>query len=144
MTTEDEIRRAVAILDSQRAQLESLSRQDELIQLSIEEHLRAKETTERCRKAGKGTEVLVPVGAGTFLFMSLTNDGKALINVGSDIVLEEDIDKVLEKIDKRIKQLSDANKNLVERIAELDKQVNTQTNFVQNLYNKLKDENPEG
>ena len=140
MTTEDEVRRAVAVLDTQRSQLESLARQEELLQLSLEEYMRAKETISRYRQAGKGAEILVPVGAGAFLIAQVKEDSKALINVGSDIVFEEGVDRATERLDERIKQLEEAIESLGERVVDMDNRVKVQTSFVQDLYDKLEKE----
>lgn len=140
MTTEDEVRRAVAVLDTQRSQLESLARQEELLQLSLEEYMRAKETISRYRQAGKGAEILVPVGAGAFLIAQVKEDSKALINVGSDIVFEEGVDRATERLDERIKQLEEASESLGERVVDMDNRVKVQTSFVQDLYDKLEKE----
>jgi prefoldin alpha subunit len=140
VTTEDEVRRAVAVLDTQRAQLESLARQEELLQLSLEEYMRAKETVSRYREAGKDAEILVPVGAGAFLIAQVKEDSKALINIGSDIVFEEGVDKATERLEERIKQLEEASKSLGERVVDMDNRVKVQTSFVQDLYDKLEKE----
>ena len=65
--SETELRRAVSVLDQYRAQLETFQRQQEVLTLSLEELMRAKETMTRYKKAGKGAEVLFPVGANAFL-----------------------------------------------------------------------------
>src|SRR6266511_3381867 len=102
-----ELRRAVTILDQYRAQLESLQRQQEVLALSLEELMRAKETMSRYRKAGKGAEVLVPVGANAFLFGQVADAGKVLIGIGSDVLLEEPIPKAMERLDARIRGLQE-------------------------------------
>lgn len=140
MTTEDEVRRAVTMLDNQRAQLESLARQEELLQLSLEEYMRAKETVSRYTQAGKGAEILVPVGGGAFLIAEIKEHSKALVNVGSDLVFEETVDKAIERLDERIKQLEEATKSVGERVMEMDNRVKVQTGFVQDLYEKLEKE----
>jgi prefoldin alpha subunit len=138
MNNEEEVRRAAAVLDSQRAQLESLARQEEILQYSLEELLRARETVGNARQAGKGTEALVPVGAGAFLFMNVKDSDKALMSIGSDLVLEESVDKVLEKLDARVKEIEEASKTLSEKISDLDDRVGVQARFVQDLYDRAK------
>jgi len=138
MSDEDEIRRAAAVLDSQRAQLETLARQEEIFQYSLEELLRARETVSSARKAGNGAEALVPVGAGAFLFMDVKVSDKALMSIGSDLVLEESVDKVLERLDARVKEIEEASKTLSEKITDLDDRVRVQARFVQDLYDRAK------
>jgi len=142
MKSEEEVRRAALVLDSQRTQLENLARQEEILQLSLEELLRARETVSRTKQAGKGAEVLVPVGAGAFLIMNVKEENKALVNIGTDIVLEESADKVIERLETRIKEIEEANKGLSERISDLDDRVRVQARFVQDLYDKMKKEGP--
>lgn len=142
MKSEEEVRRAALVLDSQRTQLENLARQEEILQLSLEELLRARETVSRTKQAGKGAEVLVPVGAGAFLIMNVKEENKALVNIGTDIVLEESADKVIERLETRIKEIEEANKGLSERISDLDDRVRVQARFVQDLYDKMKKEAP--
>jgi prefoldin alpha subunit len=138
MSNEEEVRRAAAVLDSQRAQLETLARQEEILQYSLEELLRARETVGNARQAGKGIEALVPVGAGAFLFMNVKDSDKALMSIGSDLVLEESVEKVLEKLDARVKEIEEASKSLSEKISDLDDRVRVQTRFVQDLYDRSK------
>ncbi len=142
MSTEDEVRRAATVLDNQRAQLEGLARQEEILQYSLEELLRTRETVNNTKKAGKGAEVLVPVGAGAFLSMNIKETDRALMTIGSDLVVEENVDKVLERLDVRIKEIEDANKSLSERISDLDNRVRVQARFVQDLYDKVKNGAP--
>jgi prefoldin alpha subunit len=138
MSNEEEVRRAAAVLDSQRAQLEGLARQEEILQYSLEELLRARETVNNARLAGKGTETLVPVGAGAFLFVNLKDSDKALMSIGSDLVLEESVDKVLEKLDARVKEIEEASATLSEKISDLDDRVRIQARFVQDMYDRVK------
>src|SRR5436309_12707707 len=101
--SETDLRRAVTILDQYRAQLESLQRQQEVLSLSLEELMRAKETLSRFQKAGKEAEILVPVGANAFVFGQVADASRALIGIGSDVVLKEPIPKAVERLDGRIR-----------------------------------------
>ena len=132
MSLEEEVRRAAYVLDTQRTQLEGFAQQQEL--------LRARETITRTREAGQGAEVLVPTGGGAFLCMTVKDDKNALMNVGSDLVFAESIDKVIDRLDARIKEMEDANKSVAERILDVDNRVKVQTKYVQDLYDRLKKE----
>jgi len=64
---ESDLRRGIAVLDQYREQIEALAQQQDLVRISLEEHLRAKETLTQYRQAGRGAEVLVPIGANSFV-----------------------------------------------------------------------------
>jgi len=137
--SETDLRRAVTILDQYRAQLESLQRQQEVLSLSLEELMRAKETLSRYQKAGKEAEILVPVGANAFVFGKVADASRALIGIGSDVVLKEPIPKAVERLDGRIRNLQEAAGSLSQRVAELDARVSAQEEFVQGAYERLED-----
>ena len=51
--SETELRRGIAVLDQYRAQIETLAQQQEIIRISLEEHMRARETLVRYREIGR-------------------------------------------------------------------------------------------
>jgi len=138
--SEAELRRAVSVLDAYRAQFDALQKQQEILALSLEEMMRARETMARYKQAGKGAEILVPVGGNAFLFGQIANADRAVIGIGSDVLVEEPIPAALERIDGRIKQVQEAVGGLGQRIADLDARVQAQSEFVQGVYEKLSGE----
>ncbi len=135
--SEAELRRAVNVLDAYRAQLDALQKQQEILALSLEEMMRARETMARYQKAGEGAEVLVPVGGNAFLFGKVADPDRAIVGIGSDVLVEESIPAALERIDARITQVQEAVGGLAQRIADLDARVQAQSEFVQGVYEKL-------
>jgi prefoldin alpha subunit len=134
---EAELRRGLAVLDQFREQLEALAQQQEIVRVSLEEHLRAKETLLRYKEAGKGAEVLVPVGANSFLVAEVKEAEKAFVGIGSDLVVFDEIPKQVERIDARIKSISEAMAAIGQRLAELQQRAENQGAAVQNLYDRL-------
>ena len=135
--SEAELRRGLAVLDQYREQLETLAQQQEIVRVSLEEHMRARETLVRYQQAGKGAEVLVPVGANAFVVAEVKDPEKALVGVGSDIVLFDDIPKQLERLDARIKSIGEAMAAIGQRLAELQERAETQSASVQGMYDRL-------
>ena len=135
--SEAELRRGLAVLDQYREQLEALAQQQEIVRVSLEEHMRARETLLRYEQAGKGAEILVPVGANAFLVAEVKDPAKAFVGVGSDLVLFDDIPKQLERLDGRIKSIGDAMTAIGQRLAELQQRAENQSASVQGLYDRL-------
>lgn len=134
---ETELRRGLAVLDQYREQLEALAQQQEIIRVSLEEHMRAKETLLRYKEAGKGAEVLVPVGANSFLVAEVKDAAKAFVSIGSDLIVFDDIPKQVERIDARIKSISEAMGAVGARLAELQQRAESQGAAMQSLYDRL-------
>jgi len=135
--SEAELRRGLAVLDQYREQLEALAQQQEIVRVSLEEHMRARETLLRYEQAGKGAEILVPVGANAFLVAEVKDPANAFVGVGSDLVLFDDIPKQLERLDGRIKSIGDAMTAIGQRLAEIQQRAENQSASVQGLYDRL-------
>jgi len=135
--SEADLRRGLAVLDQYREQLEALAQQQEIVRVSLEEHMRAKETLLRYKEAGKGAEVLVPVGANAFLVAEVKDAEKAFVGVGSDVILFDEIPKQIERIDARIKSISDAMSAIGQRLADIQQRAESQGAAVQGLYDRL-------
>ena len=136
-SSETDLRRGMAILEQYRAQIESLAQQQEIVRLSLEEHLRAKETLSRYREAGKGAEVLVPVGANAFVVSEVRDPEKALIGTGSDLIVYDAIPSQIERLEARITSISEAANAIGQRLAELQRRADAQGAFVQEAYESL-------
>ncbi len=134
---EAELRRGLAVLDQYREQLEALAQQQEIVRVSLEEHMRAKETLLRYKEAGKGAEVLVPVGANSFLVAEVKDPQKAFVGIGSDLIVFDEIPSQIERLDARIKSISEAMATIGQRLAELQQRAESQGAAVQNLYDQL-------
>jgi len=135
--SEAELRRGLAVLDQYREQLESLAQQQEIVRVSLEEHMRARETLVRYQEAGKGAEVLVPVGANAFVMAEVKDATKALMGIGSDLIVFDEIPKQIERLDARIKSISEAVGAIGQRLAELQQRAENQSASVQSLYDRL-------
>ncbi len=136
-TSESELRRGLAVLDQYREQLEGLAQQQEIVRVSLEEHMRARETLLRYQQAGKGSEVLVPVGANAFLVAEAKEADKAFVGIGSDLIVYDEIPKQLERLDARIKQISEAANAIGQRLADLQQRAEAQGALVQGMYDNL-------
>lgn len=130
----DELQSAVAEYEALRAQLEALAQQNELLRMSLEEHVRAKETMTRFQKGGEGAEILVPVGANSFLFAQIKDPDKAIIGIGSDLTVEEDMNTAVKRLEGQIEEIESTLKALAERMVEFSQKVEEKSGLVRELY----------
>ena len=134
---ETDLRRGMAVLDQLREQIEAFAQQQEIVRISLEEHLRARETITRYREAGKGAEVLVPVGANSFLVGQSKDTDRAFVSIGSDLLVFDDIPKQIERLDARIKSITEAANAIGQRLGEMQRRAENQGAAVQDLYDRL-------
>ena len=131
-----ELRRAVANLELVRAQMENLGRQEELLRITLEEVARARETLLRAKDAGEGSELLMPIGANSFVFGSLRDPGRVIVGIGSDVAIELPTDDAIGRLEARVKAIEEAERGLAARMQELSVAEEETSAKVQELYAK--------
>lgn len=131
---EEQLREAVGKLDLARAQLEGLVRQSEIIRMSLEEHMRAKETISRYRDTQSGDSLLVPVGANCFVFANVESKEEVICGLGSDVAMKDSVEGAISRLDKRIKMIVESEEELGKKITELDSEVAKLSEDVQKKY----------
>ena len=141
-SAEVDLRRAMANLEVIRTQMETLARQEEVLRVTLEEIVRARETLQRATQAGVGAEILMPIGANSFVFGSLTSADRVIVGIGSDVALDLRIPAAIERIDARMKAIEEAEQGLANRMAELDAAAQERSTEVQELYAKAQGKAP--
>jgi prefoldin alpha subunit len=107
MTTEEEITRNLTLIEYYKQQLESIDMQLQYLQTTLTDYQRAKMTVGQLHDTDENSELLIPVGAGTFVNASLKNTSNVLIGVGAGIVLEKTVDEAVMKLDERMKRIQE-------------------------------------
>jgi prefoldin alpha subunit len=104
---EEEITRNLTLIEYYKQQLESIDMQLQYLQSTLADYQRAKMTVEQLHAVDENSELLIPVGAGTFINGSLKNASNVLIGVGAGIVIEKTIDEAVLKLEERIKRIQE-------------------------------------
>jgi len=121
---EQELRQAMSTLELFRAQLESIAENQQLIQISLEELGRARETLNQFQNAKEGDELLVPIGGNSFVFAKVATNAKAIVGIGTGISVEKSMDEAIKTMDDRSKELLDTMKKLNDRRLAIEAQAN--------------------
>lgn len=119
---QNKLEQSLAALEIQKGYIESLTKQIEMIQLTLSEHERAKETIAQYKKLKAGHELLIPIGANNFVFAKKTNAKKAIVGIGANISIEEDLDKANERIEMKLKMLQEKGDELTQQLVNVQQQ----------------------
>jgi len=140
MVSERELQQSVGTLELYRAQLDALSKQAELFEMSHQEHNRALETLKAIKESKEGSEILVPIGASSFIFAKLKSNKRAIVGIGSGISVEEDIETAIEHIERLVKDIEGAEAKINETISKIEREATALTRKVQDMYKELQEE----
>jgi prefoldin alpha subunit len=134
---ERQFRENYAMLESARTQLDALAKQQQLIQLAIEEHVRARETIKALTKGSPGDEVLIPIGADSYIHAKISDNRNAIVGVGSSTSIRRAPAEAEKMLDEKIDELSRAFKAVTERAAQLEQMVQDLSEKVQQQYDAM-------
>ena len=103
--------------------IERLEAQSEALSNSIEEIKSTMETLEGLEDAETGSEILVPIGSGSFVPAEIKKPNKILSNLGSDLVAERSPKEVTKLLKKRKKDYENSKEQAQEKIEELSDRI---------------------
>lgn len=121
-------------------QLEQLSQQQEMIQQQLLDLEISRNALLEIKETKLGTELLTQVANGIFLKSKLADNGKLIVNVGSDVTVEKTIPEVVDMI----KEQEEIMKNNAQELEKALEQISSETlgkiNTLENKETKAKKE----
>lgn len=129
--SEQKLREDYTMLENAKAQLEALMRQQQLIQLAVDEHVRARETIKSVAKGAAGDEILIPLGADSYIHARISENRDAVVGVGSGVSLRKTADEAEKILDSKIDDLSRAFKTVTERASQTEAMIQDLSEKVQ-------------
>ncbi len=117
---ERRLREDYTALEAAKAQLEGLAKQQQLIQLAVEEHVRARETIKQMGAREPGDAILIPLGADSYVYARISEDKNAVVGVGSGVSMKRTPEEAEKILDSKIDDLSRAFKSVTDRAAQTE------------------------
>lgn len=129
-----ELRQAIALMESYKERVEALSRQVQVLRMSLDEVTMAGEALKAFKDAKEGDEILVPVGASTYIPVKVTANRKAVVGIGSNLSVEKEAEESVEYMEANTTEVSEALKKSVDALNEVQNALTTVTAAVQQEY----------
>ncbi|GEM_PF-2846913 len=139
--SQEEIQQIIGELREAQQNVEILQSQKEVIQNSIKEIESTKETLEGIMDVEPGTELLVPIGSGSYLPVEIKDTKKILSELGADLVAERPPEEVSKLIDKQKNDLEDSLETIQDKIGELNDKIGDLRPKAQEMIAKSRSEN---
>ena len=119
-----------------QAQAQLLAQNLELLTLGRNEFQAVKETIEGLKKAEGEVEILVPIGAGSFLKGLITDRESAIVSVGAGYAVEKNLDDAIIYLEERIREYDEAIAKTQEALKKLEAQLRELAKKAQELQAK--------
>ncbi len=133
---DDELRQALATLETIKVQLDAMAQQARFFQLSLEETMRAHDTLDAFAKAKEGDEILVPAGASSFVIATVTSKRKAVVGIGNKVSIDMDLDEAAKYMADSAKEVREAIQKLNENMKQADSQARSLSMTIQQEYQR--------
>lgn len=102
-----------------RLQAEALQRNLELVNSSLEELEVVVKSLEEIRGQGKKNEILVPIGADSYVSSRILDTQRVILGIGAGVAVKKPIQEAKKDLEARIEELEGVKKELGERLALL-------------------------
>jgi prefoldin alpha subunit len=137
MNENQKFQQSLMYLENLKSQLETITQQQEYMAMAEMEHTQARDTVEKFKNLKKGDEIMVPIGAESMIFSTVTDKNKVIINIGAKYSIEQDFEDAIITLGKRIDRIRENRQKLDQSAAGLRQQAEMLTLEVQEMYRKL-------
>ena len=134
MNQEEEFQQYASLMDYYKSQLESLENQFSYVQAAINDYGKAKITIEKLGESVDDTDLLIPIGGGTFSYAKAKDTKKILTEIGAGIVVEKKPEEALKILDRRIEELQKSQENISNVSQKIQTQLNEISEKAQNMF----------
>jgi prefoldin alpha subunit len=136
--TEEEITKNLALIEYYKEQLNAIDYQTQFMQAALADYYKAKITIEQLQKTDEKSDILIPVGGGSFINGSIKDASKVLVDIGAGLVAEKTIEDAIKKIDERIKNLQEKQERLLSTAQKLHEESDELSQKTQKLVEETK------
>ncbi|MGA3404427.1 MAG: prefoldin subunit alpha [Candidatus Bathyarchaeia archaeon] len=108
VSEEDIVRRLAAEIRILEGSVNALQSRLEIVRAAISEITVAHDTIDGLKKLQDGDPVLVPVGAGSYIRMSIADSKKLVMGIGAGAAMEKNIESSVDDLKSRLQDLEKA------------------------------------
>lgn len=131
---DNELRQALALMDAYKDRVEAMSRQVQVLRVSLDEVTMALEAVKAFKDAKEGDEIMVPVGASSFIPVKVTGNRTVITGIGSGISIQKTADESIEYLESNSAEITEALKKSVEALNESQQNLAAMNEAVQQEY----------
>lgn len=137
---DDELRRAMAVLESYEGQIDRLNRQATVLQASMDDLVRARSTLDAVKNSKKNDEILVPIGAAVYVSFKVPDKTKVIVGIGSNVSAEKSVDETMDFIAGAAKEITESLGEVANALSEIEKTASALTEAIRAEYGQRQTE----
>lgn len=131
---DNELRQAYAAMESYKERVEALSRQIQVLRVSLDEVNLAAGALTAFRDAKEGDEIMVPIGAQSLITVKVTSNKNAVVGIGAGISVEKSAEDAIAYMEANGAEITEALKKTTSVLGEAQQALSTLSQAVQQEY----------
>ncbi len=131
---DDELRQMLALMENYKSRTEALSRQVSVLRTTLDEVNMAHESIVSLMKAEEGDEIMIPIGASSFMTVKVASNKNVIVGVGSGISVEKTAEDASQYMEANAAELTEALKKTMDALQEVQQALSTVSDAVQTEY----------
>ena len=131
---DNELRQALALMEAYKDRVEAMSRQVQVLRMSLDEVSLALEAVKAFKDAKEGDEIMVPVGASCYIPVKVTGNRSVITGIGSGISVQKTSDESIDYLEGNSAEITEALKKSVEALNEAQQNLAGMSDAVQQEY----------
>ena len=116
---EEELRKLMMEIRILEGSVNTIQSRLRVVNAASEDTMGATKTLESVKDEKKGTEMLVPVGAGSLLKVEITDVEKTVFGVGAGVCIEKSIESSIKDLNERQEELEKLSNSQQQQLAQL-------------------------
>ena len=128
---EKELQEMIVRLRQHQLQAEALTQQLAFIQTSISDHDNAITAIKQIKDLKADSELIVPIGAGSYMYATLSRVDKIILELGSGVSAEVNPDDAVANLTKRKEDLGNTYQKMNEALAKTEGEIQKLQSTVQ-------------
>jgi len=131
---DDELRQMLALMETYKNRVEALTRQVTVLRSTLDEVNMASESVKALMAANEGDEILIPIGASSFMTVKVTSNKNIIVGVGSGVSVEKSAEDANAYMEANAAEINEALKKTVNALNEVQQALTTVSDAVQTEY----------
>ncbi|MBA7541920.1 Prefoldin subunit alpha [subsurface metagenome] len=122
MKQQAEAQSLVLKLRQYQAQAETASQELMFVRQAIGEHEKAIETIKQLKKMKAGDELIVPIGANSSVYVTLSDTDKIIVRIGGGVSAEKDHDSSIEYLKENKEELENSLREMTGTLQRMEQE----------------------
>jgi prefoldin alpha subunit len=136
---EEELRRLSLEMRLLEQTAETLQQRISMITAAMTELSYANMTLESVEKEKEDTELLVPIGGGSYLKAKLAAPDKVVVGIGAGVSVEKTLQEAKAVVKERIEELEKTLNSVQQQFAQVAERINADRNRAESLLAKMRE-----